>query len=197
MVARKKPAAEDLKELVDWLKANPDKASATSVGTGEHGAVLRHGIPEGDRHQLPVRAVSRRRAGAATIWSAGQIDCQCDLAANSLAQYRAGNIKAYAVMTKARWFAAPEVPTADEAGVPGLYLQHLARHLGAEGHPADVVAKINAAANAAMADPEVRKRIADARHGPAAAGAADARGVRAPSTRPRSRSGTRSSRRRA
>jgi tripartite-type tricarboxylate transporter receptor subunit TctC len=52
---------------------------------------------------------------------AGQIDLDCDLAANSLAQYRAGNVKVLAVMTKTRWAAAPDVPSVDEAGFPGLY----------------------------------------------------------------------------
>ena len=92
---------------------------------------------------------------------AGQIDLTCDLAANSLAQYRTGNIKAFAVMTKSRWSAAPEVPTAEEAGFPGLYFSTWHGFWAPKDTPADVIAKINAAANAAMADPEVRKRIAD------------------------------------
>ena len=92
---------------------------------------------------------------------AGQIDLDCDLAANSLAQYRAGNVKALAVMTKTRWAAAPDVPSADEAGFPGLYYSTWHGIWAPKGTPADIVARINAAAMAAMADPATRKRIAD------------------------------------
>ena len=72
----------------------------------------------------------------------------CDLAANSLAQYRAGNIKAYAVMTKTRWFAAPDVPTADEAGLPGLYFSTWHGIWAPKGTPPDIVARLNAAVEA-------------------------------------------------
>jgi tripartite-type tricarboxylate transporter receptor subunit TctC len=91
----------------------------------------------------------------------GKIDIDCDLAANSLSQYRAGNVKALAVMTKNRWAAAPDVPSADEAGFPGLHYSTWHGIWGPKGIPADIVARINAAAMAAMADPATRKRIAD------------------------------------
>ena len=91
----------------------------------------------------------------------GQIDLSCDLAANSLPQLRNGNIKAYAVMAKSRWFAAPEIPTTDEAGVPGIHVSTWHGIWAPKATPADVVGRINAAANAAMADEAVRKRIAD------------------------------------
>jgi tripartite-type tricarboxylate transporter receptor subunit TctC len=158
MVARKNLPPNSLKELVDWLKANPDKASATSVGTASMARFCGMGFQKatGTSFQfVPYRG----GAPALNDLAAGQIDLSCDLAANSLAQYRSGNIKAYAVMTKVRWFAAPEVPTADEAGVPGLYYSTWHGFWAPKGTPADVVDKINAAANAAMADPEVRKRI--------------------------------------
>jgi tripartite-type tricarboxylate transporter receptor subunit TctC len=92
---------------------------------------------------------------------AGNIDLSCDLAANSLPQQRNGNIKAYAVMAKQRWFAAPDVPTTDEAGVPGVYVSTWHGIWAPKGTPEDVIAKLNAAAQAAMADPVTRKRIAD------------------------------------
>ena len=65
---------------------------------------------------------------------AGQIDLFCPEAGQTLSQYRAGSIKAYAVLTQKRWFAAPDVPTIDEAGVPGLHMSVLARPVGAQGH---------------------------------------------------------------
>lgn len=158
MVARKNLPPNSLKELVEWLKANPDKASATSVGTASMARFCGMGFQKatGTRFQfVPYRG----GAPALNDLVAGQVDLSCDLAANSLAQYRAGNVKAYAVMSKARWFAAPEVPTAEQAGVPGLLYSTWHGIWAPKGTPADVVTRINAAANAAMADDEVRKRI--------------------------------------
>jgi tripartite-type tricarboxylate transporter receptor subunit TctC len=85
----------------------------------------------------------------------------CDLAANSRPQVANGNIKAYAVMAKTRWFAAPEVPTADELGLSGIYVSTWHGFWAPRATPRDVVMKLNAAAVAAMADANVRKRIAD------------------------------------
>ncbi len=159
LVGRKTLTPNSLKELVDWLKANPDKASATSVGTASMARFCGMGFQKatGTSFQfVPYRG----GAPALNDLVAGQIDLSCDLAANSLAQYRIGNIKAFAVMTKARWFAAPDVPTAEEAGVSGLLYSTWHGFWAPKGTPPDVIAKVNAAANAAMADAEVRKRIA-------------------------------------
>ena len=118
LVARKGLPPNSLKELVDWLKANPDKASATSVGTASMARFCGMGFQKatGTSFQfVPYRG----GAPALNDLVAGQVDLSCDLGANSLAQYRTGNIKAYAVMTKSRWFVAPDVPTAEEAGRAG------------------------------------------------------------------------------
>jgi tripartite-type tricarboxylate transporter receptor subunit TctC len=90
----------------------------------------------------------------------GQIDLSCDLAASSLNQARAGNVKALAVMTKARWAPMPDVPTAAESGFPGMLFSTWHGLWAPKGTPADVVARINAAAHAAMADPAVQQRMA-------------------------------------
>ena len=106
-----------LQELVTYLKANPDKISATSVGTASLARFC--GMFFQKQTGTSFQFVPYR-GGAAALQDlvGGQIDLSCDLAANSLSQLRDGNIKAYAVMSKTYWFAAPEVPTADEAGVP-------------------------------------------------------------------------------
>ena len=160
MVARKSLPPNTLQELVAWLKANPDKASASSTGTASLARFCGMFFQQktGTRYQfVPYRG------GAPSLQDlvAGQIDLSCDLAANSLPQLRNGNIKAYAVMAKTRWFAAPDVPTADEAGVPGIYVSTWHGLWAPKGTPHDVVARINAAAAAAMADSAVRQRIAD------------------------------------
>jgi len=95
---------------------------------------------------------------------AGNVDLMCDLAANSLPFVRNGQIKAYAVMAKTRWFAAPDVPTIEEMGVPGLYVTFWHGVWVPKGTSQDVVGKLNSAIVAALADAEVRRRFADQGH---------------------------------
>lgn len=160
IVGRKAFPANDLKELIAWLKANPDKATAgttgASGGSNLCGIYLQNTI--GTRLQLVPY-----RGGAPALQDlvGGQIDLMCDLAANSLGQVRAGNIKTFAVMDKTRWFAAPEVPTADEAGLPGIHVSTWHGFWVSKNTPKDIIAKLNAAVVAAMADTAVQKRIAD------------------------------------
>ena len=160
MVARKSLPPNTLQELVTYLKANPDKISATSVGTASLARFC--GMFFQKQTGTSFQFVPYR-GGAAALQDlvGGQIDLSCDLAANSLSQLRDGNIKAYAVMSKTHWFAAPEVPTADEAGVPGLYISTWHGFWAPKGTPEAIVAKLNGAALAAMADPTVGQRIAD------------------------------------
>ena len=160
LVARKGLPPNTLAELVTYLKANPDKVSATSVGTASIGRFCGMFLQQktGTRFQfVPYRG----GAPALNDLIGGQIDLSCDISSNSLAQFRGGNIKAYAVMSKTRWSAAPEIPTAEEAGVPGLDVSTWHGFWVPKGTPDDIVAKLNAAAQAAMADPATRKRIAE------------------------------------
>ena len=92
---------------------------------------------------------------------AGQIDLMIDFAANSLPQVRAGTIKAYAVTAPSRLPAAPDIPTVDEAGLPELYISAWQGIWVPKGTPKDVIGKLNAAIVAALADPSVRRQLAD------------------------------------
>jgi tripartite-type tricarboxylate transporter receptor subunit TctC len=158
MTARKTLPADYLLELVAWLKAN--NASASTVGTASPARFCGMFFQQatGTNFQfVPYRG----GAPALQDLLAGNIDLNCDLAANSLAQWRNGNIKAYAVMAKTRWFAAPDIPTTDEAGVPGVYVGTWHGIWAPKNTSPDIVARINAAAVAAMADQATRQRIAD------------------------------------
>ena len=93
--------------------------------------------------------------------AAGQIDFMIDLAANALPHVRAGSIKAYAVTDNRRLPSAQEIPTVDEAGVPGLHVSTWFGLWGTKGTPKAVVTKLNAARVEALAGPVVRKRFAD------------------------------------
>jgi tripartite-type tricarboxylate transporter receptor subunit TctC len=151
---------KDLKELIAWIKANQDKASAGIVGQGSGGHIcgLTFQNATGTRYQfIPYRG----GAPAMQDLVGGQIDFMCDMAANSLPQARAGNIKPLAVMSQNRWFAAPDVPTAEEMGVPGVALSLWHGLWASKGTPRDVIGKLNAAVVAALADPAVQKRFAD------------------------------------
>lgn len=160
LIGRKGLPPNTLQELVAYLKANPDKLSSTSVGTASIARFCGMGFQQ--RTETRFQFVPYR-GGAAALQDvvAGQIDLSCDLAANSLSQLKSGNVKAYAVMSKARWSAAPQVPTVDEAGLPGLYYSTWHGLWVPKNTPDTIVQKLNDAAQAAMADPATRARIAD------------------------------------
>jgi tripartite-type tricarboxylate transporter receptor subunit TctC len=160
IVARKTMPAKDLPELITWLKSNPGKASQGTSGAGGTSDIA--GVffqkETGTRFQLvPYR-------GAAAMMQAllaGQIDLMIDFAANSLPQVRAGTIKAYAVTAPDRLPAAPDIPTVDEAGLGGLYILAWQGIWAPKGTPKSMIAKLNAAIVAALADPPVRQRLVD------------------------------------
>jgi tripartite-type tricarboxylate transporter receptor subunit TctC len=91
----------------------------------------------------------------------GRIDLLIDLPPSALPQVRAGTVKAFAVTGKNRLAAAPEIPTVDEAGLPGLYVSFWHALYAPKGTPKAAIAKLNAAAMEALADPTVRRRLAD------------------------------------
>jgi tripartite-type tricarboxylate transporter receptor subunit TctC len=163
IIARKDFPAKDIKELVAWLKANPDKATAGTVGAA--GGAQVSSIYFQDKIGTQLRFVPYR-GGAAAVQDmvAGRVDLMLDQAANALGPVRGGTIKAYAVMSKARWSALPDVPSSDESGVPGLYVAYWHAMWAPKGTPKDVVGKLNAAVKRALADAIVKERLASVGH---------------------------------
>jgi tripartite-type tricarboxylate transporter receptor subunit TctC len=160
IVARSSFPAKDLGELIAWLKANPDKASAgtAGVGSGTHMGGLYFQSTTGTKFQyIPYRG----SGPAMQDLLAGRLDLMIDQASNSLPQVRAGKIRAYAVTAKTRLSSAPDIPTVDEAGLPGLYVSVWFGIWAPKGTPHDIVAKVNAAMVSALADSAVRQRLAD------------------------------------
>ena len=159
MVAtRKDLPANNLKELVGWLKANPDKASQGTNGPGSvmHLAGVLFQRETGTRFNfVPYRG----SAPAMQDLLAGQIDLYIGLPADLLPQTRAGTIKVHAIAAKDRMTAAPDIPTADEAGVAGFSVSAWFGLWAPKGTPANLVAKLNAATIEALADPAVRLRL--------------------------------------
>jgi tripartite-type tricarboxylate transporter receptor subunit TctC len=160
IVGRRTLPANDLNGLVGWLKANPDMAAAGTAGGGspQHvdGAFFQNAT--GTRFRfVPYRG----GAPAMQDLVAGQIDLIFADQTTSLPQVRSGNIKAFAVTGKSRLAAAPDIPTVDEAGLPGFYCSVWNALFAPKGTPRDIVAKLNVAAVDALAEPAVRQRLAD------------------------------------
>jgi tripartite-type tricarboxylate transporter receptor subunit TctC len=160
IVARKSVPANNLQELIAWLKAN--SATATQ-GTAGHGSASHvSGVYLQNVTGARFQFVPYRGAGPAMQdLVAGQIDIMVDQAANSLPQVRSGTIKAFAVTDKTRLAVAPDIPTVDEAGVPGLHISIWHALWMPKGTPKDVTSKLNAAVVVALADMGVRQRLAD------------------------------------
>ncbi len=152
--------AKNLKELIAWIKASGDKVTqgTAGVGSASHIAGLYFQKQTGTTFQfIPYR-------GAGPVMQdmlAGHIDLNFDQAANSLPQVRAGQIRAYAVTAKTRLAAAPDIPTVDEAGLPGFYIAVWHGLWAPKGTPKKVIAKLVDAVHAALADANVRQRFAE------------------------------------
>src|SRR5436190_21039447 len=160
IVARKSLPPSDLRELVAWLKANPGKASLGIQGIGTAGHVF--GVFFYKQTGTSVQLVPYRGAGPAMQdLVAQQIDCMIDTPTNSLPQVRAGTIKAYAVTAETRLASAPEIPTVDEAGLPGFHFSFWQALWAPKGTPAAVIGALNNAVVASLADPAVKQRFGE------------------------------------
>jgi tripartite-type tricarboxylate transporter receptor subunit TctC len=160
IVAKDSIPANDLKGLVEWLKANPDKANEGTAGPGspQHVSGVFFQNATGTRFQF---VAYRGAAPAIQDLLAGNIDLIIDDPTNCLPHVRSGKIKAFAVTAPQRLAAAPNIPTVDEAGLPSFYFSRWHALWAPKGTPREVIAKLNAAVIAALDDPAVRSRLAD------------------------------------
>jgi tripartite-type tricarboxylate transporter receptor subunit TctC len=160
LVARKDFPANSLTEMLAWLKANPGKATMATVGVGSGSHLC--GIYLENQTGLRVQFIPYH-GGAPAMQDliGGHVDMMCDFSSNSLPFYRAGQVKALAVMARHRWFGAPEVPTFEEMGVPGIYVSFWHGLWAPRKTPGDVIAKLNGAIVKSLADPTLQKRFAD------------------------------------
>lgn len=161
IVARKGIPAETLTELIDWLRANPDKATQGTGGPGTVAHLLGVFIQKrtGTRFQfVPYRGGV---GPAMQDLLAGNIDLMMSVAANAVSLVRSGSIKAYAVTAPHRLAAVPDVPTVDEAGLPSFYASNWHGIWAPKGTPPETIAMLNHAIVKTLADPDVRNRLAD------------------------------------
>ena len=158
IAASKATPASDLREFVNWLRANPDKASAAVPGSASHVASVFFQRETGTRFRL----VLYRGAGPAIQDLAqGRIDMALLNAGAPLPHVRSGEFKAYAVSAKRRLAAAPDIPTVNEAGFPNLDASVWFGFWAPARTPKDIIAKLNAATVETLANPSVRARLAD------------------------------------
>jgi tripartite-type tricarboxylate transporter receptor subunit TctC len=158
--AKKAMPATSLQELVAWLKANPDKASQGTVGIGSPGHVL--GVLLQNTTGTRFQFLHYRGAGPAMQdLVAGVFDIMIEPPTASVPQVNAGTIKAHAVSASTRLAIAPDIPTVDEAGLPGLYMSNWYALFAPKGTPKIIIDKLNAAVGDALADPVVHARLED------------------------------------
>jgi tripartite-type tricarboxylate transporter receptor subunit TctC len=156
IVAKKDLPADNLKDLVIWMKANPGKINFVNQNAAANVSGVTFEKLTGQKVQL----IPYRGAGPAmTDLISGQVDLLVVQGAVALPQVRAGKIKALANLSPQRSASMPEIPTADETGVPGLYMSGWFGFFAPKGTPKEVIAKLNAATVEALADPAVQKRF--------------------------------------
>jgi tripartite-type tricarboxylate transporter receptor subunit TctC len=160
IVAKNALPVKDLKEWIAWLRANPDKGLVAATGVGSPGHILSAFLQSqtGTRFQF----VPYRGAGLALQdLIAGHVDILIDTPATFLPHVRAGSIRALAVTAKTHYWAAPDIPTVDEMGAPGVYFTSWTGIWAPKGTPKNIITTLNAAVVDALADAVVRSRLAE------------------------------------
>ena len=159
IVGKESLPPKDAKELIAWLKAKPEPATAASVGAGSGAHVC--GLYFAQKTDTKLQFVFYRGgAPAMQDMLAGTIDTMCAEASQTLAYVTSGKMKAFAVMGRTRYAGLPEVPTMEEMGISGMDISFWHGLWAPKGTPKDIVDKLNAAAVKALADPVVQKRVA-------------------------------------
>ena len=158
MVAKNDLPASNLAELVTWMKANPGKINFVN----QNAAANVTGVLFENLTKQKVQFIPYRGAGPAmTDLVSGTVDLLVVQGAIALPQIRAGKIKAVANLAAQRSASMPDIPTADETGVPGLYMSGWFGFFAPKGTPKEVIARLNAATVEALADPAIQKRFTE------------------------------------
>jgi tripartite-type tricarboxylate transporter receptor subunit TctC len=160
IVGRTGLAAANAKELLAWLKANPDQATMAHVGAGSGAHVC--GVYFEQKTGTRVRYVPYKGgAPAMADLLANQVDLFCGEASQMLGHFQSGRIRPYVVMSKARWRPLPDIPTMADVGASDTYIAFWHGLWAPKGTPKNVIARLNDAAVKAFADPAVIKRLTE------------------------------------
>ncbi|MGH6789922.1 MAG: tripartite tricarboxylate transporter substrate-binding protein [Pseudolabrys sp.] len=159
IVSKNAVPATDLKELIAWLKANPDKTSASTGGPGSAGDLIGRHFQNVTGTKFQLVPYSGGSGASIQDLLAGRIDLKFEQAALTLPLVQSGQVRAYAVTARDRLAVAPEIPTVDEAGLPGFYISAWHGLWVPKGTPKAIVTKLNSAVVEALADPTVVHRL--------------------------------------
>ena len=160
-MARNRLPAKNLRELIDALKANPERLTlgTAGLGSGQHvSGIYFQSVTGTTLRFVPYRA------GSSDIMKdlvGGHIDMTFDQAISALPYVRNGQIKAYAITANARLAAAPDIPAVDEAGAPGVYISTWSGLWVPKGTPKNAIRTLTNAAMDALADRDVHHRLED------------------------------------
>jgi tripartite-type tricarboxylate transporter receptor subunit TctC len=160
LVAKKEFPARDLKELIAYVKANKDKVSYANAGIGAAShlcGMLFMSAIDTDLTTVPYKGTGP----AMNDLLGGQVDFLCDQTTNTTSQIKAGKIKVYGVTTKKRVPSLPEVPTLDEAGLPGFEVAIWHGLYAPKGTPRPAIDKLADALRQALKDSLVKTRFAE------------------------------------
>jgi tripartite-type tricarboxylate transporter receptor subunit TctC len=158
IVSKNAVPAKSLQEFLAWLKAQPTPPTAGTAGAGSGSHIA--GLYFENVTGIKLQYVPYRGTGPAmNDLVAGQIDLIVDQTSNSIGQVRAGTIRAYAITDSRRVESASDIPTVDEAGLPGFHMTLWSGLWVPKDTPKDIVAKLNAAAVDALNDPSIRKQL--------------------------------------
>ena len=159
IISRPDMPATNLSELIEWLKKNGDKATQATGGTGSTSHVA--GVLFQHKTGTKFAFVPYRQGvGAAMVdLIAGRVDTMFSVAANAIPHLKSGSVKAYAVTAKERLPNLPDVPTVDEAGLPGFYTVNWHGIFAPKGTAKSIVQKVNSALVSALANPDVQRRL--------------------------------------
>jgi len=158
LVARKDFPAKDLKELIAYVKANKEKVNLANAGLGAASHLC--GMLFMSAIQTEFTTIPYKGTGPAmNDLLGGQVDFMCDQTSNTISQIKAGKVKVYGVTTKTRVSALPDVPTLQEAGLPGFEVSVWQGLYAPKGTPKAIIDTLSKALQTALADPALRKRF--------------------------------------
>ncbi len=160
LVSRSDFEPKDLKSLVEYVKANKDKVTYANAGVGAASHLC--GMLFMSKIETPLTTVPYKGTGPAMTDLVGkQVDFMCDQTTNTTNQIKSGKIKAYATTTKQRVPSLPDVPTAEEAGLPGFEVGIWHGVYAPKGTSPEIIKKLTTSLQKALKDPTVVQRFAD------------------------------------
>ncbi|HWI35636.1 MAG TPA: tripartite tricarboxylate transporter substrate binding protein [Burkholderiales bacterium] len=158
LVANPGAPFNSVKELIAYAKANPGQLNYASTGNGTSNHLSFELFKAMTGTQV-THVAYKGSAPAVTDLIAGQVQVMFDNTPNVLPHVKAGKLKALAVSSKSRTSQAPEIPTVDEAGVPGYDVGVWFGVLTVAGTPRPIVQRLNAAMVKVLTSPDVKERF--------------------------------------